>query len=63
MALTIEATQEGPPVCVGSIGVVGILSCWNYPGHVRELTGADVGQHVRGVEIDIILPLRSGALW
>src|SRR5271165_2128097 len=46
----------------GISGVVGILSSGNHPGHVRELASADVPQHIRGVENDIIFPLQSGAL-
>jgi hypothetical protein len=42
--------------------VIGVLSGRNYPDHVAEIAGADVGQYIRWVEVDILLPFRAGAL-
>ena len=42
--------------------MIGVLPRRNDPDYVPKFASADVGQHVRRVKVDIIRPVRVGAL-
>ena len=60
IALTIEATQEGPLPSLYP-GVIGIRASGNDPAHLRELAVGDVREDLRLRDDHVAGPIRPGA--
>jgi len=41
-------------------GMIGIVSSGNYPTDLAQLAAADIGEHIGGFKVDIVMPQRAG---